>query len=62
MIVEINNIRFYLNPTDEVLGAIHTQIIELLKESEKLDRFKQLLESDSNSAYSIFVAENNLNE
>lgn len=51
---------FYLNPNDESEGETHTKIIELLKDSEKLDRFKQLLESDSNSAYSIFVAENNL--
>jgi len=60
MTIEVNNIKFYLDPTDEVLGAIHAQIIDLLKDSSKLDRFKQLLESDSNTAFSIFVNENNL--
>ena len=58
--VKTNTTTFYLDPQDEVFGEIHSQIIELLKDSEKLNRFKQLLEADNNSAYSIFVAENNL--
>ena len=60
MIVDFKNGRFYLDPTAETFGQIHAQIIELLKDSEKLERFKQLLETDSNCAYSIFVNENNL--
>ena len=51
---------FYLNPLDEELGEIHDKIIELLKDSSKLERFKELLESDNNTAFSIFVNENNL--
>lgn len=61
MIIIFNNGLFYLDPTDDTFGEIHAKIIELLKDSEKLERFKQLLESDSNSAYNIFVTENNLN-
>lgn len=60
MIIQTTTIKFYLDPNDDLEGETHTKIIELLKDFEKLDRFKQLLETDSNSAYSIFVAENNL--
>jgi hypothetical protein len=60
MKIETTTIKFYLDPNDEFEGVTHAKIIELLKDFEKLERFKQLLETDSNSAYSIFVAENNL--
>jgi len=60
MIVEVNNIRFYLDATDIELGSLHSLIIELLKDSSKLERFKQLLETDTNTAFNQFVNENNL--
>ena len=60
MIVETSNCRFYLDANDSELGRVHSQIIELLKDSEKLERFKTLLVTDNNSAFSIFVAENNI--
>jgi hypothetical protein len=60
MIIEFNNGLFYLNSQDEELGTLHAQMIEDFKDSSKLERFKQLLESDSNTAFSIFVTENNL--
>jgi len=60
MIIVTTNCKFYLDATDSELGRIHEQLIELLKDSAKLERFKQLLESDNNTAYSIFVAENNV--
>jgi hypothetical protein len=60
MIVEVNNIKFYLDPQDEVLGDIHAKMIEDFKDESKLEYFKQLLETDSNTAFSIFVNENKL--
>lgn len=60
MIVTTTNCRFYLDANDSELGRVHDQIIELLKDSSKLERFKELLEINNNDAYSIFVAENNL--
>jgi hypothetical protein len=60
MIIETKNCKFYLDATDSELGRIHEQLIELLKDSAKLERFKELLEEDNNSAYSIFVSENNV--
>jgi hypothetical protein len=60
MIVITTNCKFYLDATDIELGRIHEQLIDLLKDSSKLERFKQLLEDDNNSAFSIFVAENNV--
>lgn len=60
MIVTTTNCRFYLDANDSELGRVHAQIIELLKDSEKLEQFKSLLVSDNNSAFSIFVAENNI--
>ena len=60
MTIEVNNIKFYLDATDSELGRLHSAIIELLKDSSKLDRFKELLESDSNTAFNQFVNENNL--
>ena len=58
MIIEVNNIRFYLDPTDEVLGTIHAQMIEDFKDESKLEYFKQLLVENPNTA---FVVYNNLN-
>ena len=60
MIIEVINCKFYLDANDSELGRLHAQMIELLKDSLKLDRFKQLLETDNNTAFSIFVNENNL--
>ena len=54
MIVEVNNIRFYLDPTDEVLGTIHAQMIEDFKDASKLEYFKQLLDQDPNTAFTIY--------
>jgi hypothetical protein len=60
MIIEVTNCKFYLDANDSELGMLHSEIIELLKDSSKLERFKQLLESDSNKAFNEFVNENNL--
>lgn len=54
MIVEINNIVFYLDPTDEVLGTIHAKMIEDFRDESKLEYFKQLLEQDPNTAFTIY--------
>lgn len=54
MIIEINNIRFYLNPTDEVLGTIHAQMIDDFKDESKLNYFKQLLDANPNTAFLIY--------
>jgi len=54
MIVEINNIKFYLDPTDEVVGTIHAKMIEDFRDEKKLDYFKQLLEQDPNTAFTIY--------
>ena len=54
MIVEINNIKFYLDSTDEVLGTIHAQMIEDFKDASKLEYFKQLLDADPNTAFTIY--------
>jgi hypothetical protein len=54
MIVEIKNIRFYLDPIDEVLGTIHAKMIEDFKDESKLNYFKQLLESNPNTAFTIY--------
>jgi hypothetical protein len=55
MIVEINNIKFYLNPTDEVLGTIHAQMIEYFKDESKLEAFKQLLIQNPSTAFSLYI-------
>jgi hypothetical protein len=55
MIVENNNIRFYLDLTDEVLGAIHAQMIEDFKDESKLEAFKQLLIQDPSTAFSLYI-------
>jgi hypothetical protein len=60
MKIKTANFEFYLDVNDSELGVLHSAIIELLKDSSKLERFKQLLETDNNTAFSIFVAENNL--
>jgi hypothetical protein len=54
MTIEVNNIKFYLDPTDEVLGAIHAQMIEDFKDESKLNYFKQLLNENSNTAFTIY--------
>ena len=53
MIVESNNIKFYLDPTDEVLGTLHAKMIEDFKDASKLEYFKQLLDQDPNTAFTI---------
>ena len=60
MIIETPNCKFYLDADDKDLGDIHSQLIELLKDDTNLERFKELLEKDNNTAFSIFVAENNI--
>jgi hypothetical protein len=54
MIVEFNNGLFYLDSQDEQLGTIHAQMIEDFKDKSKLEYFKQLLDKDSNTAFSIY--------
>lgn len=54
MIIEINNIKFYLDSTDEVLGTIHAQMLEDFRDEKKLEYFKQLLEQDPNTAFTIY--------
>jgi hypothetical protein len=55
MIIEVNNIKFYLDPTDEVLGTIHAQMIEDFKDESKLEAFKQLLIQDPSTAFSLYI-------
>jgi hypothetical protein len=54
MIVEFQNGIFYLNSQDEQLGTIHAQMIEDFKDKSKLDYFKQLLDANTNTAFSIY--------
>jgi hypothetical protein len=54
MKIQTNKYTFYLNPTDEELGTIHAQMIEDFKDDKKLDYFKQLLDQDPNTAFSIY--------
>ena len=54
MIIETKYIKFYLDTTDEVLGTIHAQMIEDFKDETKLEYFKQLLDADPNTAFTIY--------
>jgi len=54
MIVEFNNGLFYLDSQDEELGTIHAQMIEDFKDNSKLNYFKQLLNANTNTAFSIY--------
>ncbi len=54
MIIEFNNGIFYLNSQDEELGTIHSQMIEDFKDEKKLEYFKQLLDLDPNTAFTIY--------
>jgi hypothetical protein len=54
MIVQTSKYTFYLNPIDEVLGTIHAQMIEDFKDESKLNYFKQLLEANPNTAFTIY--------
>ena len=54
MKIQTNKYTFYLNPTDEVLGTIHDQMIEDFKDDKKLEYFKQLLEENPNTAFTIY--------
>jgi hypothetical protein len=54
MKIESNKYKFYLDPTDEVLGTIHAQMIEDFKDASKLEYFKQLLDADPNTAFTIY--------
>lgn len=54
MIIEINNIKFYLDSTDEELGTIHGQMLEDFRDEKKLEYFKQLLDQDPNTAFTIY--------
>jgi hypothetical protein len=55
MIIQVNNIRFYLNSQDEELGSVHARMIEDFKDEIKLEAFKQLLIKDSSTAFQIYV-------
>jgi hypothetical protein len=54
MIIEFNNSIFYLDSQDEQLGTIHAQMIEDFKDESKLNYFKQLLNTNTNTAFSIY--------
>lgn len=54
MKIESNKYTFYLDPTDEVLGTIHAQMIEDFRDETKLEYFKQLLDADPNTAFTIY--------
>jgi hypothetical protein len=54
MIIEVKNTKFYLDPTDEQLGTIHAKMIEDFKDDKKLEYFKQLLEANPNTAFTIY--------
>lgn len=54
MIIEFNNGIFYLNSQDDQLGTIHSQMIEDFKDASKLEYFKQLLDQDPNTAFTIY--------
>jgi hypothetical protein len=54
MKIETSKYTFYLDSTDEVLGTIHAQMIEDFKDDKKLEYFKQLLEANPNTAFSIY--------
>ena len=54
MKIESNKYKFFLDPTDEVLGTIHSQMIEDFKDASKLEYFKQLLDADPNTAFTIY--------
>jgi hypothetical protein len=54
MIVEFNNGIFYLDSQDEQLGTVHAQMIEDFKDESKLNYFKQLLNANTNTAFSIY--------
>ena len=54
MIVEFNNGLFYLDSQDEQLGTVHAQMIEDFKDESKLNYFKQLLNANTNTAFSIY--------
>ena len=54
MKIESNNYTFYLDSTDQVLGTLHAQMIEDFKDASKLEYFKQLLDTDSNTAFTIY--------
>lgn len=54
MKIESNKYTFYLDPTDEVLGTLHAKMIEDFKDASKLEYFKQLLDQDPNTAFTIY--------
>jgi hypothetical protein len=54
MKIETSKYTFYLNPTDEVLGTIHAKMIEEFKDESKLNYFKELLDQDPNTAFTIY--------
>jgi hypothetical protein len=54
MKIETSKYTFYLNPTDEELGTLHAKMIEDFKDESKLEYFKQLLDQDPNTAFTIY--------
>ena len=58
MIVEVNDIRFILDPTDELLGSIHQQLINDFQDVAKLEKFKSLLVENQDTAFNLYCEEN----
>ena len=54
MKIETSKYTFYLDSTDEELGTLHAKMIEDFKDDKKLEYFKQLLEANPNTAFSIY--------
>lgn len=54
MKVQYNKGFFYLDPTDEVLGTLHAQMIEDFQDESKLEYFKTLLDANPNTAFIIY--------
>jgi hypothetical protein len=54
MIVITTNYKFYLDANDSELGSVHAQMIEDFKDESKLNYFKQLLDANPNTAFSIY--------
>lgn len=54
MIIQVENIFFYLNSEDEVLGTIHAKMIQDFKDEKKLNYFKELLLNNPDTAFTIY--------
>lgn len=56
MIIKTEKYTFYLgvDENDLELSTLHAQMIEDFKDASKLEYFKQLLDQDSNTAFTIY--------